>query len=247
MKDEIPAVGCAVPRIDAASKVTGAEKYAADSYAPDMLWAGAKRAGMAHGRILAVHTDDAENLPGVYRVLTRKDVPGTNRQGIVHKDQPVLAGQKVRDCGEPVALVLAESREVLKQALARIRLEIEPLTGVFDPEAALKPDAPRVHEAGNTLMSAVIRHGDAEKAFSDCDVVLEDCFEVPFQEHAFLETENALAQQYPDGSLVMTVSTQAPFRDRMEIGHALGLDFSKIRIISPYLGGGFGGKDGATV
>lgn len=247
MKDEIPAVGSSFPRFDARSKVSGAEKYAADGYPPNMLWAGAKRAGIAHGRILAVHTIDAENVPGVFRVLTRKDVPGTNRQGIVHKDQPVLAGEKIRHCGEPVALVLAENRDALKQALSRIQLDVNPLPGVFDPEAALKPGAPMIHAAGNTLLSAVIQKGDVATAFSDCDVVLEDCFEVPFQEHAFLETENGVAHQNPDGSLVMTVSTQAPFRDRMEIGHALGLDFSAIRIKSPYLGGGFGGKDGATV
>lgn len=247
MKDEIPAVGCSFPRFDAWSKVSGAEKYAADVYAPDMLWAGAKRAGIAHGEILAIHTADAKSVPGVFRVLTSKDVPGTNRQGIVHKDQPVLAGDRIRHCGEPVALVLAENREALKQALFRIQIDVDPLPGVFDPEEALKPDAPMVHAAGNTLLSAVIRTGDAAKAFSDCDVILEDCFEVPFQEHAFIETENGIAHQNPDGSLVMTVSTQAPFRDRMEIGHALGLDFSSIRIISPYLGGGFGGKDGATV
>ncbi len=247
MKDEIPAVGSSFPRFDARSKVCGAEKYAADCYAPDMLWAGAKRAGMAHGRIVSIHTADAEATPGVLRVLTRKDVPGTNRQGIVHKDQPVLAGEKIRHFGEPVALVLAGSREVLKLALSRIRLDAEPLPGVFDPEAALMPGAPKVHAAGNTLMSAVIRTGDAAGAFADCDVILEDCFEVPFQAHAFLETENGLARRQPDGSLLMTVSTQAPFRDRMEIGHALGIDFSSIQIISPYLGGGFGGKDGATV
>ncbi len=247
MTHDIPAVGGSFPRFDARSKVSGAEKYATDGYAPDMLWAGARRAGIAHGRILAVHTNDAESVPGVFRVLTRKDVPGTNRQGIVHKDQPVLAGQKIRHCGEPVALVLAENREALKLALSRIRLDVEPLPGVFDPEAALKPGASLIHAAGNALLSAVIQKGDAAKAFSDCDVILEDCFEVPFQEHAFLETENGFAQQKPDGSLVMTVSTQAPFRDRMEIGHALGLEFSAIRIISPYLGGGFGGKDGATV
>jgi CO/xanthine dehydrogenase Mo-binding subunit len=247
MTHDIPAVGGSIPRFDARSKVSGAEKYAADAYAPDMLWAGVRRAGLAHGRILAIHTSDAESIPGVFRVLTRKDVPGTNRQGIVHKDQPVLAGEKIRYCGEPVALVLAETREALKQALSRIHLNVDPLPGVFDPEAALKPGAPRVHAAGNTLLAAVIQKGDAAMAFSDCDVILEDCFEVPFQEHAFLETENGFAHQNPDGSLVMTVSTQAPFRDRMEIGHALGLDFSSIRIISPYLGGGFGGKDGATV
>jgi CO/xanthine dehydrogenase Mo-binding subunit len=247
MTRDIPAVGDSFPRVDARSKASGAEKYAADCYEPGMLWAGAKRAGVAHARILAVHTNDAESVPGVFRVLTRKDVPGTNRQGIVHKDQPVLAGEKIRHCGEPVALVLAENRKSLKQALSRIRLDVEPLPGVFDPETALKPGAPLIHAAGNTLLSAVIQTGDADKAFSDCDVILEDCFEVPFQAHAFLETENGFARQNPDGSLVMTVSTQAPFRDRMEIGHALGLEFSAIRIISPYLGGGFGGKDGATV
>ena len=247
MKGEIPAVGCSFPRFDAWSKVRGEEKYAADVFAPDMLWAGAKRAGIAHGRILAVHTADAESVPGVFRVLTRKDVPGTNRQGIVHKDQPVLAGEKIRHCGEPVALVLAESREALKQALSRIRLNVDTLPGIFDPEAALEPGAPLIHEAGNTLLSAKIQKGDPAKAFPDCDIIIENCFEVPFQEHAFLETENGIARQNPDGTLVMTVSTQAPFRDRMEIGHALGLDFSAIRIISPYLGGGFGGKDGATV
>ena len=152
MKEDIPAVGCSVPRFDALSKVRGAEKYAADCYEPDMLWAGASRAGVAHGRILAVHTSDAESVPGVFRVLTRKDVPGTNRQGIVHKDQPVLAGEKIRHCGEPVALVLAENRKALKQALSRIRLDVEPLPGVFDPEAALKPGAPLVHASGNTLL-----------------------------------------------------------------------------------------------
>jgi CO/xanthine dehydrogenase Mo-binding subunit len=212
-----------------------------------MLWAGAKRAGVAHGRILAVHTADAEAVAGVVKVLTRKDVPGTNRQGIIHKDQPVLAGQKVRHCGDPVALVLAENREALKLALSNIRLDVETLPGVFDPESALAPDAPKVHETGNTLMEAVIRKGDPDKAFLECDVILEDCFDVPFQEHAFLETQNGVAQLTADGTLEMTVSTQAPFRDRMEIGHALGIDFSKIRVISPYLGGGFGGKDGATV
>ena len=244
---DIPAVGNSFPRFEARSKVSGVEKYAVDAYPPELLWVGAKRAGIAHGRILSVRTADAEQVPGVVKVLTRKDVPGTNRQGIIHKDQPVLAGQKVRHCGDPVALVLAENRDALKLALSTIRLDVEPLLGVFDPESALAPDAPKVHETGNTLMEAVIRKGDPEKVFSECDIILEDCFEVPFQEHAFLETENGVAQLKPDGMLEMTVSTQAPFRDRMEIGHALGIDFSKIHVISPYLGGGFGGKDGATV
>ncbi|MFZ3048604.1 MAG: xanthine dehydrogenase family protein molybdopterin-binding subunit, partial [Desulfatirhabdiaceae bacterium] len=247
MKEDIPAVGSSGPRFDAWAKVRGEEKYAMDIYEPGMLWAGAKRAGIAHGKILAAETAEAQNIPGVVRILTRKDVPGTNRQGIVHKDQPVLAGDRIRHCGEPVALVLAETREALRLALAKIVVSADILPGVFDPEDAIKPDAPLIHETGNILMHAVIQNGLAEKAFSDCDVVLEDRVEVPFQEHAFLETENGIARVTPDGRLTMTVSTQAPFRDRMEIAHALGLKFQDIRIICPYLGGGFGGKDGSTV
>ncbi len=90
-------------------------------------------------------------LPGVYAILTRKDITGTNRQGIVHKDQPVLAGRKVRHCGDPVALVLAEDRDTLKKALSLIEVDFEPLQAVFDPEEALKPEAPLVHETGNLL------------------------------------------------------------------------------------------------
>lgn len=247
MKKGLLEVGYAVPRQDAWTKVTGEEKYAADYYPENLLWAGAKRAGVPHGRILQVDVAAAQALPGVVAVLTRKDVPGTNRQGIVHKDQPVLAGDRVRHRGEAVALVLAENREVLAAALALIRVEIEQLPAVFDPEAALEPAAPQIHERGNVLLQAKIEKGNVAEAFSDCSVVVEETFEVPFQEHGFLETENGVAWQEPDGHIVMIVSTQAPFRDRFEIAQALGLEYGSLRVISPYLGGGFGGKDGATV
>ena len=240
-------VGCPMPRFDARAKVTGEEKYAADHSREDTLWAGAKRAGIAHGLIRGIDTSAARALPGVYAILTRKDITGTNRQGIVHKDQPVLAGVKVRHCGDPVALILAEDREILKNALSLIRVDFEPLPGVFDPEEALEPEAPRVHETGNLLQKAVISAGNAMESFDECDIVVEDSFAVPGQEHAFLETENGVAWQEPDGKIVMIVSTQAPFRDRFEIAHALGLEVDAIRVVSPYLGGGFGGKDGSTV
>jgi CO/xanthine dehydrogenase Mo-binding subunit len=244
---ETAPLGCPAPRFDAGAKVTGEEKYAADHSRENLLWAGAKRAGIAHGIIRNIDVSQARALPGVYAVLTRKDVPGTNRQGIVLKDQPVLAGSRVRHCGDPVALVLAEDRAILKEALSLIHMDFEPLPGVFDPEEALGPDAPRVHETGNILKHAVIATGNTMEAFGECDSVVEDSFEVPGQEHAFLETENGLAWREEDGKIVMIVSTQAPFRDRFEIAHALGLEAGALRVISPYLGGGFGGKDGATV
>lgn len=247
MRNEMLAVGHAVARFDAEAKVTGEEKYALDHYGEDLLWAGVKRSGTAHGLIRSIDRSEASALPGVFAILTRDDITGTNRQGIVHKDQPVLAGRKVRHCGDPVALVLAEDRDTLRRALDLIRLDLEPLSAVFDPEEAMKPEAPLVHDAGNILLHAAIQNGKGKDAFEECAVVVEGSFEVPSQDHAFLETQNGIARRESDGRIVLTVSTQAPFRDRFEISHALGFDVSDIRVIGPYLGGGFGGKDGATV
>ncbi len=156
------------------------------------LWAGVKRAGIPHGRIRSIDPSAAEALPGVVAVLTAKHVPGTNRQGIVHKDQPVLADEQVRHRGDPVALVLAETREVLKEAVRLIRVDLEPLPAVFDPVDALQPEAPRLHETGNLLLQANIKSGSGADALEECDVVVEGEFQVPFQEHAFLETENGV-------------------------------------------------------
>lgn len=240
-------IGSAAPRADARAKVTVDELYAIDHYPPNLLWVGAKRAGVPHARLLGIDTSAAQALSGVVAVLTAQDVPGSNRQGIVHKDQPVLVEDRIRHCGDPVALVLAEDRETLRRALALIDVQLELLPGVFDVERALQPDAPQLHERGNCLLQATLAAGTVETAWTECAAIVEDHFSVPFQEHAFLETQNGVAQLEPDGRLTLTVSTQAPFRDRFEIAHALGLDFQRIRVISPYLGGGFGGKDGATV
>ncbi len=250
MKSLIPEIGTSLPRADGAAKARGAERYAADHYGDGLLWAGVKRAGIPHGRIRGLDVGRARALEGVVAVLTGRDVPGTNRQGIVHKDQPVLCDDKVRHCGDPVALVVAESREVLKEALGLIQVDIEALPGVFAIDDALRPGAPLVHEGregGNVLIAATVAAGDLEGALGECDVVIEETFEVPVVAHAFLETENGVAWQEPDGRIVLVVSTQAPFRDRFEIGHALGIPVDKLRVVSPFLGGGFGGKDGATV
>jgi len=247
---QIPEIGKPFARPDAQAKVTGAEKYAADIYGENLLWAGAKRAGVAHGRILQIGADAASKVPGVVKILTGADVPGANRQGIVYKDQPVLAVDKVRYTGDAVALVIAEDRAALKKALSLITVDIDPLPAVFSVDEALAPEAPLVHEnhpGGNVLLRATVQAGLGKAALASCDIILEETFEVPMQAHAFLETENGVAWQEPDGRIVMIASTQAPFRDCWEIGAALGLSMDKLRVISPYLGGGFGGKDGATV
>lgn len=145
MKREMIEVGRPVPRCDAQAKVTGEERYATDYYPEHLLWAGVKRAGTPHGRIRKIDVSSVRGLPGIAAILTAKDAPGTNHQGIVHKDQPVLADEKVRHRGDPGALVLAEDKETLQMALALIRMDIDPLPAVFDPEEALKPGRPPVH------------------------------------------------------------------------------------------------------
>ncbi len=250
MNAYIPEIGKPVPRADAVAKATGAEKYAVDHYGDNIVWAGVRRAGVAHGRIRHLDTSVASLLPGVIAVLTGRDVPGTNRQGIIHKDQPVLADEKVRHCGDAVALVVAEDRATLQKALSLIRVEIDPLPGVFTVDDALRPDAPLVHEdhpQGNVLLKATIHSGDGQVALEGCDIILEETFHVPVQSHAFIETENGVAWQERGGKVALVVSTQAPFRDKWEISHALGLPLDRLHIIGPYLGGAFGGKDGATV
>lgn len=249
MQKQPLAAGRSEIRGDAPTKASGRERFAADCYPDNLIWAGAVRAGVPHGRLQAVDSAAALAVPGVLKVLTAKDVPGPNRHGIIHQDMPVLADDRILYPGDAVALVLAESREALRRAIKQVRVVVQPLPGVFDPEAALAQGAPPLHQkfADNVLMAAEIRKGDALQALTACDVVVDGEFSVPMQAHVFLETENGIARLEEDGGVAMTVSTQSPFRDRFEVGNALGIPYHKIRIVSPHLGGGFGGKDGATV
>jgi len=243
-------IGRPIPRVDAYSKTTGQERYAADYYGENLVWAGVKRAGIAHALIKDIHIDDAKTLPGVISILTHKDIQGSNRQGMIRKDQPVLADNKVNHCGDAVALVLAEDKASLHKALDLITLDLEPLPGIFDPEKAIGEGAPLVHEGhpqGNVLFKGVLETGDIEIGFKECHAVVEACFELPHQEHAYLETEAGWAILKENGQLKIVVSTQSPFRDRSEVAEALGINVEKVRIIAPYCGGAFGGKDGVTV
>jgi CO/xanthine dehydrogenase Mo-binding subunit len=237
-------------RADALAKAVGQERFSADFTPPDCLWAGARRADVPHALITSLDVAAARAVPGVVAVLTHADVPGTNRQGIVHKDQPVLVSDRVRHCGDALALVVAENRDALVEALSKINVTLSPLPGIFDPDLALLPESPLVHpgrEGGNLLAHGLVEKGDAPSALVGCEVVVEGEFVTPMQDHVFLEPPNGTARMTPNGVLEMVVSTQAPFRDRFEISHALGLNPLRIRIRAPYLGGGFGGKDGATV
>ena len=250
MGERVYQIGENMPRPDASTKVTGSERFAADCYGENLLWAGVKRAGVAHALIRGINTEAAGKIPGVVAVFTAKDVTGSNRQGVIRKDQPVLADDRVRHCGDAVALVVAENKTALAAALELIELYLEPLPAVFDPEEALAAAAPIIHPdhpQGNALFHAVIGAGEGEEAFADCAEIVEAQFDLPRQAHVFLETENGSAIMDSEGMIEIVVSTQTPFRDRFEVAEALGIEIGRLRIIAPYCGGGFGGKDGITV
>ncbi len=254
--EQLRVIGRRLPRHDAWDKVQGRTLYAADWQMPGMLHSAVLRSGYPCARIRHIDVARAAALPGVAVVLTAQDVPHntlwtdvpgqTSEVGPLRARVQVLAERVVRYLGEPVALVAAETPEIAQQAVDLIDVAYAPQPGVFDPEDALRPDAPRVHEEGNLLARWQIRCGDVEAALARADVVVEQTYRCQFIDHAYLEPEAGVAWMDADGVLVIRLSTQVieHFRDVAEV---LGVPHNKVRVIGAYVGGGFGGKEDVTV
>lgn len=249
-KEPLKVVGQLVARPEAIAKVTGAAVYTDDLHFPGQLVGRTLRAAYPHAHILSIDTAAAEAVPGVKAVLTAKDVPGRLNHGIVHLDWPALAAEKVRYVGDPVAIVAAETAESAAAALELIAVTYEPLPVVDTPEYALDPAAPLVHEdwpTGNLLKHIKVRHGDLGEGFAQADVVVERTYHTATTEHAFLEPECAIG--VPAGydadhsKLTVYVGSQIPYADRNQVAACLELPDTEVRIISPLVGGGFGGKE----
>lgn len=224
-------------------KVTGACVYADDIVMDDMLYGKILWAAHPHAKILSIDTADAEAMNGVALVLTSKDIPGLNQAGLVVRDQPAIAAEKSRYIGDSVASVFAESPQIAKNALDRIDVEYELLPGVFTPQDASRPGAPKVHAEGNLVKQASIVRGDVDKAFAECQVVIENTYTTPFIEHAFLEPESGVAYVDSDGGVILEIGSQTVFDDRIQLSEILNLPEDKIRVIQAPQGGSFGGKE----
>lgn len=240
-KEELSIVGKPVQRIDAVSKVTGTAKYAADYYFPNMLYAKVLHAKYPHAKIVNIDISEAEKIDGVAAILLSKDVPGQNIIGGAVPDQPIINGEKVRYVGDCVALVAAETEEIAKLALQKIKVEYEPLPAVFDPVEALKDDAPKVHDQGNLLTHFKIRKGNIDEAFKESDIILEREYRSQIIDQAYLEPDASVAVPYGN-SITIYSSTQHPFTVRRIVSQATGLPMNRVRVIQATLGGGFGGK-----
>ena len=233
-------------RNDAYAKVTGRAKFTDDLKFANVLHAAPAYSDFVHARIDAIDTRAAERVPGVVRVLTAKDVPGTNRFGQIIRDFRIFADDKIRYHGDVVAVVVAETREIAIHAARLVKVNAEPLPAVLDPEAAMLPGAPLVHEnhGTNIVNTHVVRRGDVEAGFRQADFVIEEKFQTQTVEHAYMETEAAVCvPRSTDGVIEVYGSMQHPFSTRRFVAACLGIPLSEVEIIGTPMGGGFGGKD----
>ncbi len=242
-------VGNPAARIGAADIVSGKARYTADLDMPGMLAGALLYPTITPSRILRVDTSRARALPGVMAVLTHADVPGLNRYTYSYvEDQPLLVSEFAQYPGDAIAAVAAIDEAAAQAALRSIDVVLEPLEGVFDPIEAMRPGAQQVWpDRPNLHNHLVIEHGDIEAGFAGAAVVVEGEYTTQLIEQAFLEPEGAVATVDVDGTIVVYASCQAPHRDRGQIARALGIFENQVRVITPYIGGAFGGKDEAHV
>ena len=248
-------IGKKLERVDALAKVTGEAKYFADVQLPGMLVGKILTSPHAHARILSIDSSNAERLPGVRAVVTAKDMPkrsldfyqsgeSDQMKGHGRADLYALVSEKVHFVGEEVAAVAADDSFIAEEALRLIRVEYEVLPAVFAPEESMKPGAPTIYEdlPGNVANHLQGSHGDVKKGFAEADHIFEDEFKTQPQYHGALERHGCTCTWGCDGNLTMWTTTQTPHLLQWMYGGVTGTPMSNIRIVSSYVGGGFGSK-----
>ena len=242
-------VGKPANNVDGFSKVMGKARYVGDLQLPGMLYAQVLRSPIPHGRIVRLNVEPALKIKGVLAVITCNDFVDHGNLGWPIKDSYILAYQKVRYVGDPIATVAAETAELACAGVAAIELELEELPGVFDMTKALDEDAPLVPNSapigkGNLVETLIVRNGEPDEILSKCcSFILDETYYCHHQEHAYIETEGALAIPNGDDGVTVYSNDQSPFINRNNLMMVLGLPEEKVRVIQPPVGGSFGGKD----
>jgi CO/xanthine dehydrogenase Mo-binding subunit len=251
-------VGQSWARTDAPDKVTGRGVYTADLTVPGMVHGLILRSPIAHGRLVRIEASRARRVPGVLAVLTREGLPpdpARARYGAVVRDQPVVAIDRVRFIGDPVAAVAAAHLDAAREALALIEVDYDELPGVFGPDEALAPGAIVLHPAPyeeevaganprpgtNVCGLTELEQGDVDRAFDEADEIVEEEYHTPPVQHCHLEPHATIAAWEGDRLTVWTCS-QTPFVTRRQLARLHALAASQVRVIVPYIGGGYGAK-----
>lgn len=252
-------IGNSVNRVDAVAKVTGKAKYADDFFERDMLIGKVLRSPYAHAIVKNIDVSKAKALDGVEAVITHKDLPKTKFPTAGHPwsldpshrdiaDRLILT-DKARFVGDAIAAVVAVDELTAERALKLIEVEYEVLPHVLDPEEAIKPDAPVIHEErpDNIISSFGAVIGDVEEELKNADHVFEGEYQTSIVQHCHIENHSAYSYVDADGRIVIVSSTQIPHIVRRVVGQALGMPWGRIRVIKPYVGGGFGNKQDVVI
>lgn len=249
------AIGGDLRRLNEIGKVTGETQYAADVLMPDMLHVQVLHSPHPHARLLEIDTQAAQALPGVRGVLTARDIPGVKSfpDNLDLKDgqadwltnrarEPVLAVDRVRMVGEPVALVVANTEAAARTGVGAIRVTYEVLEPVFEADRALSPDAQRLHPHGNEYEFERISKGDASTVMEMADVCIESTCRLSSHDHLTLEPTSAVAYVDEEDTLTVLGPTQQPHLRKVQIAEMLAISPEHVRVIVPEMGGSFGGR-----
>lgn len=253
-------VGQGIPQLEANEKLTGSAQYIADMVRPGMLHGAILQSHLPHARIRGYDLREALAVPGVRAIVTGDDLPDAHRMGAFIKDEPAFAKGKVRYVGEIVAAVAADTEAIARQATRLIRVDYEELPAVLDPAEALAPGAAVIHEdassyvkvfdagtEGNLCSRTSFRAGDADKAWAECDLVVEGSYQTQAQAHLSLEPCGALAEIDATGRVTLWSANQSVFRVQASVCESLGLPMTRLRCLTPRIGAGFGNKMEAHV
>ena len=234
--------------VDGLEKIMGKARYVGDMVLPGMLHAKVLVSPIPHGKIVKLDLAPALKVKGVIAAITSDDFIDHGHFGWPIKDAYILAHQKVRYVGDPIAVVAAEDEASALKGIKAIVLELEPLpvlsdmTRALDPDAPLIPLEPPLHK-GNLCAEQIVRNGDPDSILSNCDHVLDQAYTFQHQEHAYIETEGVLAIPETGNSVTIYANNQSPHINRDNAADILGLPAEKVRVIQPPVGGSFGGKD----
>jgi len=242
MMNRLGTVGRSIERRGAKEAVLGRAVYADDMRVDGMIHLKVVRGTRPHALVRNIDTSAAELIPGVIRIFTARDIEGSNRYGIITKDQEILVERKVRYVGDPIALVAAEAESTAVKAAEAVKVEYEDLAPFFTIEEAKRSGEEPIHEGGNLLSSRDIIRGDIDQGFAEADIVIEQTYTTSMAAHGYLEAETGLGILDEGGRIVICASTQNPHYDQRDVAAALGLRPDHIRIVQSATGAGFGGK-----
>ncbi len=248
LNNETIKVGNRVSRIDARDKIFGQAEYVDDMKVPGMIYGSALRSKYPRALVKKINSEKALNHPECVAIITAEDIPGKRFIGHLVKDWPALiqVGEETRYVGDALVLVAAKTKRAIDEIKDLIDVEYEVLKPLSHPSESLKEGAPKIHPDGNVLKVERVRRGNVEEAIDNAKYVVTKQYQTPFTEHAFLEPESALGI-YEEDCITIYTGSQGVYDEQTEISELLGLPKEKVRTISKYVGGAFGGKEDMSV